>query len=163
MDTSKDALSGAGGAVERRVRLRVENLMRGSGELAAFVSCCRATRLQDPEHEYTSRSYLANVKKRDFDADPLEVTCRMDCRLTFVEQEGRAVLVEGQGGGKKDADGMDEVALAIVKASMDQTAMAILAEFKEAKIKRAVGWMPHPDFPPMRLRGYECDCGPTQA
>ena len=46
--------------------LTLENVMRGSGELGAFVSSCWSTGLQTPDQPWESASYLKNVKQRDF-------------------------------------------------------------------------------------------------
>jgi hypothetical protein len=122
--------------------LTLENAMRGSGELGAFVTCCWATRLQDPEHPYESASFLANVKPRDFDARPFEVTGGPDCRLHFVgDGSAPAVLVKGQGGNKANRDGHDETARAIIKANLARTVREIKAVLADAGIKRSDGWI----------------------
>jgi len=122
--------------------LTLENAMRGSGELGAFVTCCWATRLQDPEHPYESASFLANVKPRDFDARPFEVTGSPDCRLHFVgDGSAPAVLVKGQGGNRANKDGQDEAARAIIKANLTKTVREIKAALSDAGIKRSDGWI----------------------
>lgn len=122
--------------------LTLENAMRGSGELGAFVTCCWATRLQDPEHPYQSASFLANVKPRDFDAVPFEVTGGPDCRLRFVgDGSTPAVLVKGQGGNRANKDGKDEAARAIIKANLTKTVREIKAALADAGIKRSDGWI----------------------
>ena len=122
--------------------LTLENAMRGSGELGAFVTCCWATRLQDPEHPYQSASYLANVKPRDFDAAPFEVTSGLDCRLHFVGNGlAPAVLVKGQGGNKANKDGQDDAARAIIKGNLTKTVREIKGTLAEAGIKRSDGWI----------------------
>jgi hypothetical protein len=65
--------------------LDLENALRGSGELGAFLTTCWATRLQDPSEPYRSASYLTNVKQRDFACKPFEVTSDENCRLHYVE------------------------------------------------------------------------------
>ena len=122
--------------------LTLENAMRGSGELGAFVTCCWATRLQDPEHPYQSASYLANVKPRDFDAAPFEVTSGLDCRLHFVGNGlAPAVLVKGQGDNKANKDGQDDAARAIIKGNLTKTVREIKGTLAEAGIKRSDGWI----------------------
>jgi hypothetical protein len=122
--------------------LTLENAMRGSGELGAFVTCCWATRLQDPEHPYESASFLANVKPRDFDARPFEVTGAPDCLLHFVgDGSAPAVLIKGQGGNRANRDGQDETARAIIKANLTKTVREIKAVLADAGIKRSDGWI----------------------
>jgi hypothetical protein len=65
----------SGKGTKESSELILENSMRGCGELGAFVSSCWATRLQDPEEPYKSASYLKNVKQRNFESKPFEVTC----------------------------------------------------------------------------------------
>jgi hypothetical protein len=72
--------------------LTLDSAMRGSSELAAFVTSCWATRLKDPDQPYASPSLLANVKQRDFESKPFEVTGTPDCRLHIVGQPGDVKL-----------------------------------------------------------------------
>jgi hypothetical protein len=58
--------------------------MRGSTELAAFVTCCWATRLKDPNDPYRSASLLVNVKQRDFESKPFEVVADETCRMRIA-------------------------------------------------------------------------------
>ncbi|MGA9042310.1 MAG: AAA family ATPase [Terriglobales bacterium] len=129
-------------AAKEAPELSLENSMRGSGELGAFVTCCWATKLQDPENPYKSPSYLKNVKPRDFDAEPFEVTSDENCRLHFVgDGTVRAVLVKGQGGNKSNRDGQDEAARTIIAANLDKTVKLIREALSEANIKRSIGWV----------------------
>ena len=63
--------------------------MRGSTELAAFVTCCWATQLQDPDEPYKSASLLVNVKQRDFESKPFEATSDENCRMHIVGEPGQ--------------------------------------------------------------------------
>jgi hypothetical protein len=47
--------------------------LRGSSELAAFVDSCWVTELDDPTKPYESLSKLRNVKQRDFESDPFRL------------------------------------------------------------------------------------------
>lgn len=47
--------------------------LRGSSELAAFVDSCWVTELDDPTRPYESVSKLRNVKQRDFESDPFRL------------------------------------------------------------------------------------------
>ena len=66
--------------------LTLENCMRGSGELGAFLTSGWGTRLQDPSDAY-SPSYFKNIKPRDFDFKAFDVASQGpdgDCRLRIV-------------------------------------------------------------------------------
>jgi archaellum biogenesis ATPase FlaH len=47
--------------------------LRGSSELAAFVDSCWVTELDDPTKPYESLSKVRNVKQRDFESDPFRL------------------------------------------------------------------------------------------
>src|SRR6185437_11604983 len=54
--------------------MTLENAMRGSGDMGAFLTAAWGTKLQDPTKPYESASYLENLKQRDFESQPFEVT-----------------------------------------------------------------------------------------
>ncbi len=47
--------------------------LRGSSELAAFVDSCWVTELEDVKKPYESLSKMRNVKQRDFESDPFHL------------------------------------------------------------------------------------------
>jgi hypothetical protein len=47
--------------------------VRGSSELGAFVDSCWVTELEDPKKPYESLSKMRNVKQRDFESDPFKL------------------------------------------------------------------------------------------
>jgi hypothetical protein len=47
--------------------------LRGSSELAAFVDSCWLTELEDTKKPYESLSKMRNVKQRDFESDPFRL------------------------------------------------------------------------------------------
>lgn len=47
--------------------------LRGSSELAAFVDSCWVTELEDVKRPYESLSKMRNVKQRDFESDPFRL------------------------------------------------------------------------------------------
>jgi hypothetical protein len=47
--------------------------LRGSSELAAFVDSCWVTELEDPKKPYESLSRMRNVKQRDFESNPFKL------------------------------------------------------------------------------------------
>jgi hypothetical protein len=47
--------------------------LRGSSELAAFVDSCWITELEDPKTPYESLSKMRNCKQRDFESDPFKL------------------------------------------------------------------------------------------
>lgn len=124
--------------------LTLDNAMRGSSELTAFLSSCWATRLQDPEHPYESKSLLKHVKPRDFEADPFEVvTDRETCRMKFVEGSRGAVVAAKT---IADRDGKEEVALAVIRANPDLSQAKIVRKLKEMGITRSRSWVGNKRF-----------------
>ena len=119
--------------------LTLDNAMRGSSELTAFLSSCWATRLQDPEHPYESKSLLKHVKPRDFEADPFEVvTDRETCRMTFVEGSRGAVVARKPMG---NVDGREADAIAIIRANLTLSLSNLVLKLKDSGIARKKTWV----------------------
>ncbi len=117
--------------------MTLENAMRGSGDLGAFLACCWGTRLQDPAHPYQSASYLENLKQRDFESQPFEATCGPDCRLHIVgDPTTRNVELKTRRGKQANADGKDEVAIAFLKAHPELSVREAAEQLKAMGIKR---------------------------
>jgi hypothetical protein len=76
--------------------LTLDSAMRGSTELAAFVTCCWATRLQDPNDPYNSPSLLVNVKQRDYESKPFEATSDKNCRMRIAGEPGPIAEIKGK-------------------------------------------------------------------
>jgi hypothetical protein len=122
--------------------LTLENCMRGSGELGAFVSSCWATRLQDPTDPYKSASYLTNVKQRDFESQPFEVTSGPDCRLHIVDKPGNNVMLNSKAAGTPaNRDGKEDAAVALLKANPELSIRSASAMLKDNGIKRGKDWV----------------------
>ncbi len=122
--------------------LTLENAMRGSGELGAFVASCWATRLQDPTSPYKSPSYLANVKQRDFESKPFEVTSGPDCRLHIVDEPGDHVKLSSKAvGAPGNADGKQAEALQMIRDNPDLSQAKLSNKLKERGIERSPAWV----------------------
>jgi len=122
--------------------LTLENAMRGSGELGAFVSSCWATRLQDPSEPYRSASYLVNVKQRDFESSPFQVTSGPDCRLHIVDKPGDHVRLSSKNvGAPADTDGNEETALQAIKDNPKLSQRDLENLLKGMGIKRSKTWV----------------------
>ena len=137
----------SGKTTKEQPELTLENAMRGSGELGAFVTCCWATRLQlgEDEDEYRAKSYLRNVKPRDFEAKPFEVIGTRDaqdnvvndCRMHWIDNgEAKVVLSQKAHGVKTDADGMEDLSVAVIKAHPEMKIRELQAAMKAAGIKK---------------------------
>jgi Bifunctional DNA primase/polymerase, N-terminal/AAA domain/Primase C terminal 1 (PriCT-1) len=74
--------------------LTLDSAMRGSTELAAFVTSCWATKLLDPDDPYKSPSLLVNVKQRDFESKPFKVTADESCRMTLIGEPGAITVLK---------------------------------------------------------------------
>ena len=116
--------------------LSLDSAMRGSSELAAFVTSCWATRLKDPDDPYNSPSLLANVKQRDFESKPFEVISDATCRLHIVGEPGQIAEIKS----KKDAKA-EQVIAALLKDSPKLGINKLQAAPRDAGHKRGVKWV----------------------
>lgn len=122
--------------------LTLENAMRGSGDLGAFVSSCWATRLQDPDNdEWKSPSYMKNVKQRDFKSKPFEVTSDERGRLHLVAPPSVKVSLAKRQGNTGNKDRMEEMAFAVIKASPELSNAKLSDKLKDAGIDRSPEWV----------------------
>jgi Bifunctional DNA primase/polymerase, N-terminal/AAA domain len=121
--------------------LTLENSMRGSGELGAFVACCWATRLQNPKDKYGSPSYLENVKQRDFKSrDPFEVTGDLDtCILTMITPDGKEAKLRSKTSGNRD--GEEDRIVAFLRTNPDMASRKAEDALKELGLKRGYAWI----------------------
>lgn len=122
--------------------LTLENAMRGSGDLGAFVSSCWATRLQDPDAPWESASYLKNVKQRDFESDPFEVRSDKLGRLHIVTKPGEPVKLNSKSVGPRgNADGKEAEALQIIKDNPALSLSTLVRKLADAGIERSKSWV----------------------
>lgn len=91
--------------------MTLENAMRGSGDLGAFLCCAWGTRLQDPMDPYKSKSFLSNLKQRDFESQDFEVTCGADCCMQYVDTGLTVPNLAPRRAFKGNKDGRDAEAL----------------------------------------------------
>src|SRR5579862_1131406 len=131
-------------ATKNASELTLENAMRGSGDLGAFVSSCWATRLQDSENdEWKSPSYLKNVKQRDFKSKPFLVTSDELGRLHIVAPpNGDVKLSSKSAGAQADPDGKEGVALQFIRDNPNTTLRDLAIRLKKERgIKRSKTWI----------------------
>lgn len=124
--------------------LTLDNVMRGSGELGAFVACVWATRLQDGKDEYKTPSYLENVKKRDFDSKPFQVLPVEGSYRLLYDAKGEVVL-SNPSRFKRDKDGKEAQALALIAAtrltSPTMSYVELSRMLQEHGIDRSAEWI----------------------
>jgi hypothetical protein len=124
--------------------LTLDNVMRGSGELGAFVACVWATRLQDGKDEYKTPSYLENVKKRDFDSKPFQVLPAEGSYRLLYDATGKVVL-SNPSRFKRDKDGKETQALALLAATRQTNPTMSYIELsrmlQEHGIDRSAEWI----------------------
>jgi hypothetical protein len=135
--------------------MTLENAMRGSGDMGAFLACCWGTRLQDPAHPYESASFLSNLKMRDFESKDFEVTCAPDCRMHIVGDPALTVttLSPRHRGNKANKDGKDEAAIALIKANPRLSVRKTVELLKGNGIKRGKDWIQNKRFDLMQKNG----------
>jgi hypothetical protein len=123
--------------------LTLENAMRGSGDLGAFVSSCWATRLQNPDARWEeSISYLKNVKQRDFESDPFTVKSDKLGRLHIVDKPGDKVQLSAKPTGpKSDKDGKDEARIEFLRQNPHLSNYEAAALLKKHKMARSPEWV----------------------
>jgi len=116
--------------------LTLDSAMRGSTELAAFVTCCWATRLTDPSEPYQSPSLLVNVKQRDFESKPFEATCGQDCRMRIVGEPGQIKEIKKV----QDADA-EKILKALLNENPTMGINKMQAALRDAGFKKGVKWV----------------------
>ncbi len=116
--------------------LTLDSAMRGSTELAAFVTCCWATRLQNPDEPYTSPSLLVNVKQRDFESKPFEAMSDSTCRMHMIGEPGQIAEIKN----KADEDAKAALA-AILKESPNMGINKLREALKVAGHKKGAKWV----------------------
>jgi hypothetical protein len=123
--------------------LTLENAMRGSGDLGAFVSSCWATRLQNPDAGWEeSISYLKNVKQRDFESNPFTVKSDKLGRLHIVDEpDANVKLSSKQVGPPGDKDGRQAEALQIIRDNAGLSNVKLSRKLKENGIDRSPTWV----------------------
>jgi hypothetical protein len=121
--------------------MTLENALRGSGDLGAFLACCWGTKLQDPTRPYESASYLENLKQRDFASDPFEVTSGPDCRLHIVSTPTMKAPVLKSRNGRGDGDGKDAAAEDAIRANLEMSLRKLEEHLAVLGIKRGTNWI----------------------
>ena len=122
--------------------MTLEGALRGSGDMGAFLSACWGTRLQNPDEPYQSPSYLENLKQRDFESRPFEVTCSADCRMHMVgDPATRFVTLASRRGPRSNADGQEARALELIRANIEMPIRDLEAKLAEQGISRGRTWV----------------------
>ena len=125
--------------------MTLENAMRGSGDMGAFLACCWGTKLQDPSDPYKSPSFLSNLKQRDFESQDFEVTCGPDCRMHIVGSPDSKLSLPPTLKPRRafvgNKDGMDAPAIEFLKANPKLSAREAVTKLEELGIKRGKTWV----------------------
>ncbi len=123
--------------------MTLENALRGSGDLGAFLTACWGTKLQDPTKPYESASYLENLKQRDFESAPFEVTSGEDCRLHIAPSSLTLATLRSRRGGtrNKNLDGKDAAAEDAIRANMEMSVPKLQQLLLAQGIERGTNWI----------------------
>jgi hypothetical protein len=122
--------------------MTLENAMRGSGDMGAFLTACWGTKLQDPSSPYTSTSFLSNLKQRDFESKDFEVTCGPDLRMHIVGNPAtRFVSLTSRKGKPANKDGFDDAAETAIRANMDMPIRKLQEHIAGLGINRGTTWI----------------------
>src|ERR1051326_3812155 len=121
--------------------MSLENALRGSGDLGALLCCCWGTRLQDPADPYKSKSFLSNLKQRDFESRDFEVTCTPDCRMHIVGDPATRIVSAAARVNRSNKDGLEERAVELLKTNNALSCRDLTALLKANGIKRGKTWI----------------------
>jgi hypothetical protein len=122
--------------------MSLENALRGSGDVGACLTTAWGTKLQDPAHPYESASYLENLKQRDFESKPFEVTCGSDLRMRIVgDPSTNPARLQTRRGNPANKDGMDQAAEVILRANVDMPVRKLQEALAARGISRGTTWI----------------------
>lgn len=122
--------------------MTLENAMRGSGDMGAFLASCWGTRLQNPSDPYKSASFMSNLKQRDFESRDFEVTSGPDCRMHIVGDPAlRIVAMNARRGKPSNRDGMDDAADALIQENLKMPIRHLHQLLADKGIKRGTNWI----------------------
>ncbi|MBS1850998.1 MAG: AAA family ATPase [Acidobacteria bacterium] len=122
--------------------MTLENAMRGSGDMGAFLASCWGTRLQDPADPYKSASFLSNLKQRDFESRDFEVTCGPDGKMQIVGDPAlRIATLSRRLGNRANKDGLDEAAEDAIRANLDMPIRKLQEHLAGLNIARGTTWI----------------------
>ena len=122
-------------------KMTLENAMRGSGDMGAFLASCWGTKLQDPDHPYQSTSFMSNLKQRDFESEDFELSCGADCRMHYVEKGLDVATLASRTAFRANKDGMDDRAVEFLKGNPKMPAREAVVALKAQGIKRGKTWV----------------------
>ena len=121
--------------------MTLENAMRGSGDMGAFLASCWGTRLQDPTQPYESPSFLSNLKQRDFESKDFEATCGPDCRMHMVGNPALTITSLAPRKNRANKDGLESKAVELLRANPKLSARDTALVLMEAGIRRGKDWV----------------------
>lgn len=121
-------------------KMTLENAMRGSGDMGAFLASCWGTKLQDPDNPYKSTSFMSNLKQRDFESADFQLTCDADCRMRYVDP-GLEVATLASRKNRPNKDGLEGRAMEIIRANPTLSIRQTVQALKDAGIKRGTTWV----------------------
>jgi hypothetical protein len=115
--------------------ITLDSAMRGSTELAAFVTSCWATRLENPDDPYHSPSLLVNVKQRDFESKSFRATSDKTGRMRIVGAPGELATIRTQ-----DTEA-EKIVAALLKDSPRMGVNKVQAALRAAGHGKGVKWV----------------------
>lgn len=116
--------------------LSLDSALRGSSELAAFVTCVWATQLVDEDRPHVTASVLKCVKQRGFAAEPFQVSCDENYRMRMLVRPGEMSEIKT----KKELEA-EAVLAAILKETPNLGITKIREEMKKAGYPKGQKWV----------------------
>jgi hypothetical protein len=138
--------------------MTLENAMRGSGDMGAFLACCWGTRLQDPTKPYESASFLSNLKQRDFESADFEVTCSPDCRMHIIGDPSTRSVTAAPRKNRTNKDGLEDAAIQFLKDHPEMSLRDTAQGLKGAGIRRGKDWVRDRRYEMLQENGGQMPC-----
>jgi AAA domain len=135
--------------------MTLESMVRGGGDLGAFLCCCWGTRMHT-HGDYESLSNFQNLKPRDFDTPEFTVDCDRETLRMRVRDN---VVPLPTGRFKANADGKDEAAVAFIRTHPDMSLRDIAEALKRMGITRSKSWVSDRRYDAMQEQAQAREAG----
>jgi len=121
--------------------MSLSNMVRGGGDLGAFLTSCHATKMHVPG-DFNSLSRFKNIKPRDFESPEFDCTCdAKTTRMTAVDDKGLLTPMPRQSGFRGNTDGRDTEALLYLKTHLSLSSRDVEAGLATEGIVRSRSWV----------------------
>lgn len=121
--------------------MSLANMIRGGGDLGAFLTSCHATKMHVPG-DFNSLSRFKNIKPRDFESPEFDCTCdAKTTRMTAVDDKGLLMPMPSSKGFKRNRDGLETSALLILRNNTTLSSREVVSVLATQGIQRSATWV----------------------